>query len=66
LPHPADVQVRNLREAMRNRVEKKILPSQQIAEQELRQALLTGEDLAVLHSKKNRFSTEHKKSLASC
>ncbi len=45
----------NLREAMRNRAEK-----------ELRQALLTGEALAVLHSKQNRFSTEHKKSLAIC
>ncbi len=63
---PADIQVRNLREAMRNRAEKEILPLQQIAEQELRQALLTGEALAVLHSKQNRFSTEHKKSLASC
>jgi hypothetical protein len=51
---------------VRNRAEKEILPLQQIAEQELRQALLTGEVLAVLHSKQNRFSTEHKKSSASC
>jgi hypothetical protein len=66
LTDPADIQVRNLREAMRNRAEKEILPLQQIAEQELRQTLLTGEALAVLHSKQNGFSTEHKKSLASC
>ncbi len=46
---------------MPNRAKKEILPLQQIAEQELQQALLTGEALAVLHSKQNRFSTEHKK-----
>jgi hypothetical protein len=45
--------------------EKEILLLQQIAEQEVRQALLIGEALAVFHSKRNRFSTEHK-SLASC
>jgi hypothetical protein len=56
-----NIQVRSLREAMRNRTEKEILSLQQIAEQELRQALLTGEALSVLHSKQNRFSIEHKK-----
>jgi hypothetical protein len=66
LPDPADIQVRNLREAIRNRAEKEILPLQQIAKQEVRQALLTGEALAVLHSQQNRVSTEHKKGLASC
>jgi len=55
-----------LREAMRNRAEKEILPLEQIAQQEVRQVLLTGEALAVLHSKQNRVSNEHKKGLASC
>ncbi|CAF2982191.1 unnamed protein product [Rotaria sp. Silwood2] len=48
LPNPAEAEVRNLREAMRKRAEEEILPAQQIAEQEVRQALLTGEALAVL------------------
>jgi hypothetical protein len=49
-----------------SRAEKETLPLQQIAEQEVRQALLTGEAPAVLRSKQNRFYTEQKKSLASC
>ncbi|CAF4101667.1 unnamed protein product [Rotaria sordida] len=48
LPNPAEAEVRNLREAMRKRAEKEILPAQQIAEQEVRQALLTDEARAVL------------------
>ena len=48
LPNPAELEVRNLREAMRRRAEEEIVPMQQIAEQEVRQALLTAEALAVL------------------
>jgi MarR-like DNA-binding transcriptional regulator SgrR of sgrS sRNA len=48
LPNPAELEVRNVREAMRQRAEEEIVPLQQIAEQEVRQALLTAEALAVL------------------
>ncbi|CAF3649126.1 unnamed protein product, partial [Rotaria sp. Silwood1] len=48
LPNPSATEVRNLREAMRKRAENEITSLQKIAEQEVRQALLTGEALAVL------------------
>jgi hypothetical protein len=47
LPNPAELEVRNLREAMRKRAEEEILPMQQIAEQDVRHAMLTAEALAV-------------------
>ena len=48
LPNPAERQIRDLRETMRKRAETELLPLQQIAEDEVRQQLLTGEALAVL------------------
>ncbi|CAF1419522.1 unnamed protein product [Rotaria sordida] len=48
LPNPAELEVRNLREKMRQRAESEILPLQIIAEHEMRNALLTVEALAVL------------------
>ncbi|CAF1542669.1 unnamed protein product, partial [Adineta steineri] len=48
LPNPSASQVRDLREAMRKRAENETTSLQLIAEQEVRQALLTGEALAVL------------------
>lgn len=48
LPNPGALQLRNLREKMRKRAENELLPLQQIAEQEVRRCLLTGEALAVL------------------
>ncbi|CAF4305511.1 unnamed protein product, partial [Rotaria sordida] len=48
LPDPSASEIRNLREAMRRRTENETTPPQQIAEQEVRQALLTAEALAVL------------------
>ncbi|CAF1309220.1 unnamed protein product [Rotaria sordida] len=48
LPNPAELEVRNLREKMRQRTESEILPLQIIAEHEMRNALLTVEALAVL------------------
>ncbi len=48
LPNPSASEIRNLREAMRRRAENEITSLQQIAEQEVRQALLTAEALAVL------------------
>ena len=48
LPNPAESEIRNLREKMRERAEKELLPLQEIAEQEVRNGLLTGEALAVL------------------
>jgi hypothetical protein len=48
LPNPAELQVRNLREKMRERAENEILPLQVIAEQEVRNALMTAEALAVI------------------
>lgn len=47
-PNQAELQIRNLREEMRKRAESEQLPLQQIAEQEVRKGLLTGEALAVL------------------
>ncbi|CAF0797118.1 unnamed protein product [Adineta ricciae] len=48
LPNPSGSEVRNLREAMRKRAENETTSLQKIAEQEVRQALLTGEALAAL------------------
>jgi PHP family Zn ribbon phosphoesterase len=48
LPNPSASEVRNLREVMRKRAENETTSLQIIAEQEVRQALLTGEALAVL------------------
>ena len=48
LPNPAESEIRNLRENMRERAEREFIPLQEIAEQEVRKALLTGEALAVL------------------
>jgi hypothetical protein len=50
LPNPAELEVRNLRETMRQRAENEILPLQVIAEQEVRNVLLTAEALVVLPS----------------
>ena len=47
-PKPAELEIRNIREKMRKRAENELLPLQQIAEQEVRKGLLTGEALAVL------------------
>ncbi|CAF1300987.1 unnamed protein product [Rotaria sordida] len=47
-PNPAELEIRNLREEMRKRAEHELLPLQEIAEQEVRKGLLTGEALAVL------------------
>ncbi len=48
LPKPPASEVRNLREAMRKRAENETTSLQKIAEQEVRQALLTAEALAIL------------------
>ncbi|CAM2727523.1 unnamed protein product [Rotaria socialis] len=48
LPNPAALEVRTLRERMRQRAERELLPLQEIAEQEVRKGLLSGEALAVL------------------
>lgn len=48
LPNPAELEIRNLKEAMRQRAENELVPLQEIAEQEVRKGLLTGEALAVL------------------
>ncbi|CAF1481086.1 unnamed protein product [Rotaria sordida] len=48
LPNPAQLKIRNLRETMRERAENELLPLQEIAEQEIRKALLTAKALAVL------------------
>ena len=48
LPNPAEAEIRNLRETMKQRAESDLEPLQAIAEQEMRKALLTGEALALL------------------
>ncbi|CAF1317085.1 unnamed protein product [Didymodactylos carnosus] len=48
LPNPAASEIRTLREQMQKRAKNEILPLQEIAEQEVRKGLLTGETLAVL------------------
>lgn len=48
LPNPAELEIRNLREEMRQRAEHELLPLQEIAEQQVRKSLLTGEVLGVL------------------
>lgn len=53
LSNPAEFEKRNLREAMRYRAESELLPLQEIAQQEVRQGLLTAEALAVLPNKRN-------------
>ena len=50
LPNPAEEEIRNLRETMRQRAENELSSLQEIAEQEMRKALLTAEALAVLPS----------------
>ncbi|CAF3522849.1 unnamed protein product [Rotaria sp. Silwood2] len=47
-PNPAELEIRNLRENMRKRAENELVPLQEIAEQEVRRGLLTGEALGVL------------------
>lgn len=48
LPNPAEGEIRDLREKMRERAETELRPLQEIAEQEVRRALLSEEALAVL------------------
>ncbi len=48
LPNPAELEIRTLREEKRQRAEHELLPLQEVAEQEVRKSLLTGEALAVL------------------
>jgi len=48
VPNPAALEIRTLREKLRQRAEHELLPLQEIAEQEVRKGLLTGEALAVL------------------
>jgi hypothetical protein len=48
VPNPAELEIRHLREAMRQRAENELLPLQEIAEQEVRKGLMTGEALAIL------------------
>lgn len=48
LPNPAQSEVQDLRERMRQRAEKEFVPLQQIAEGEVRHALLSVEALSVL------------------
>lgn len=48
LPNPAELEIRNLREVMWKRAESELLPLQEIAEQEVRKSLLTGEALTAL------------------
>jgi hypothetical protein len=47
LPNPAELKIRTLRVEMRQRAEHELLPLQEIAEQEVRKILFTGEALAV-------------------
>lgn len=48
LPNPVETEVRGLRESMRKRAETELVPLQKIAEDEVRQKLLSGEALAIL------------------
>lgn len=48
MPNPAETEIRDLRESMRKRAQTDLIPLQEIAEDEIRQRLLTGEALAVL------------------
>jgi hypothetical protein len=48
LPNPTEGEIRNLREVMRERAENELIPLKKIAEQEIRNDLLTAEALAVL------------------
>ena len=48
LPNPTAFEIRTLRENIRQRAENELLPLQEIAEQEVRNGLLTGDALAVL------------------
>lgn len=48
LPNPAESELRELRERMRIRAEKDLISLQEIAEDEVRKALLTNEALAIL------------------
>ena len=48
LPNPSALEIRDLKEKMRERAEKELAPLQEIAEQEVRNGLLTGDALANL------------------
>ncbi len=48
LPNPVELEIRTSREEMRQRAEHELVPLQEIAEQEVRKGLMTGEALAVL------------------
>ncbi|CAF3721007.1 unnamed protein product [Rotaria sordida] len=48
LPNPAALEIRDLKEKMRQRAETELVPLQEIAEQEVRNGLLTGDALANL------------------
>lgn len=48
LPNPVETEIRALRESMRERAKTELVPLQQIAEDEARPKLLSGEALAVL------------------
>lgn len=50
LPDPADHQVRDLKRSMKKRAATELVSVKEIAEQEMRKALLTGEALAILPS----------------
>ena len=53
LPNSAESEIRNLRERMRVRAVNELFPLQEIAEDEVRKGLLTGEALAVLPALNN-------------
>jgi hypothetical protein len=48
LPNPDELEIRNLREVMRQRAENESIPSEEIARQEVRKCSLSAEALAVL------------------
>ncbi|CAF1401753.1 unnamed protein product [Adineta ricciae] len=48
LPNPAAIEIRDAKEKMRQRAEKELAPLQEIAEQEIRNGLLSGDALANL------------------
>ena len=48
LPNPVDVEIRDVKQTMRHHAQFDLTPLKEIVEQELRQALLTAEALALL------------------
>jgi len=48
LPNPDELEIRNLREVMRQRAENESIPTEEIARQEIRKCSLPAEALAVL------------------